>query len=84
MERQIAKQEAFLLMAFGSDEGYSGKDLRSAHAHLLEQGLDDSHFDAFVEDFMEVFKELNPSPEILEKVQLRVSGSAQDFLLGVA
>src|SRR5687768_6748058 len=49
MEQQIAKQKAFLTMAFGGPTRYSGHDMRKAHAHLVARGLDDSHFDAVVE-----------------------------------
>jgi truncated hemoglobin YjbI len=46
MDRQIAKQKAFLTFAFGGPNNYSGKDMRAGHAHLLALGLDDSHVDA--------------------------------------
>ena len=34
MDEQRGKQKAFLSMVFGGPNGYSGKDLRSAHAPL--------------------------------------------------
>jgi len=46
MERQIAKQAAFLTMALGGPNAYSGADLRTAHAHL--PGLRDEHVDAVI------------------------------------
>lgn len=49
MDRQIAKQKAFLTMAFGGPVAYTGKDMRAAHAPLVAMGLNDSHFDAVVE-----------------------------------
>jgi hemoglobin len=49
MERQIAKQKAFLTMVFGGPAAYSGKDLREGHRHLVARGLDDSHVDAVIE-----------------------------------
>ncbi len=39
MEGQRAKQKAFLTMAFGGPNNYSGKDLRAAHAPLVAKGL---------------------------------------------
>jgi len=36
-------------MAFGGPNNYTGKDLRTGHAHLVERGLNDWHFDAFAE-----------------------------------
>ena len=46
MDGQRAKQKAFLTMVFGGPNEYTGKDLRTAHAPLVDKGLDDSHFDA--------------------------------------
>ena len=49
MDRQIAKQKAFLTMVFGGPVAYTGKDMRTGHAHLIERGLNDSHVDAVIE-----------------------------------
>ena len=46
MDAQRQKQKAFLTMAFGGPNNYSGKDMRTAHARLVKDGLNDSHFDA--------------------------------------
>ena len=46
MERQAAKQKAFLTMVLGGPVAYTGKDMRAAHAHLVTRGLSDAHFDA--------------------------------------
>lgn len=43
MAKQAAKQKAFLTMAFGGPNNYSGADMRNAHAHLVAKGLNDSH-----------------------------------------
>lgn len=48
MDKQAAKQKAFLTFAFGGLNNYTGKDMRMAHAHLVEKGLNDSHFDAVI------------------------------------
>lgn len=49
MEVQIAKQKAFFTMAFGGPNNYTGGDMRSVHAIMVKNGLDDSHFDAVME-----------------------------------
>ncbi len=49
MARQSAKQKAFLTMVFGGPAHYTGLDMRKGHAHLVERGLNDSHFDAVME-----------------------------------
>ncbi len=42
MEIQATKQKAFLTMAFGGPNHYTGKDMREGHAHLRARGLDDA------------------------------------------
>jgi len=45
MEKQAAKQKAFLTMAFGGPHNYTGKDMRDGHRHLIKMGLNGTHFD---------------------------------------
>lgn len=59
MDRQAAKQKAFLTMAFGGPNQYTGMDMRRGHAHLVAKGLNDSHFDAVVENLAATLQELN-------------------------
>ena len=50
MPAQIAKQRSFLTVAFGGPDEYKGRDLKTAHAHLVkDKGLTDLHFDAIAE-----------------------------------
>ncbi|MBL8769738.1 MAG: group 1 truncated hemoglobin [Phenylobacterium sp.] len=58
MTAQNAKQRAFLIMAFGGPNTYSGADMRRGHAHLVARGLNDSHFDAVVENLAATLREL--------------------------
>jgi len=37
---------------------YTGKDISAAHAHVREQGLNDGHFDRFLNHFREALKEV--------------------------
>lgn len=57
MDRQVAKQRAFLTMAFGGPHRYSGRDLRVSHAPLVERGMDDSHVDAVIEVLGEALRD---------------------------
>lgn len=67
MERQAAKQKAFLTMVFGGPAHYTGKDMREGHRHLVKQGLDDTHFDAVVENLAATLAELGvPAADIAE------------------
>ena len=55
MDKQAAKQKAFLSVAFGGPNRYSGADMRRGHAHLVARGLNDSHFDAVMVRFPRFF-----------------------------
>ena len=81
MNRQAAKQKAFLTIAFGGPGRYSGKSLRSSHADLVARGLDDSHFDAVVELLAETLAELGVSEAAIGRVAA-VAESVRDDVLG--
>lgn len=68
MDRQAAKQKAFLTMVTGGPNHYTGRDMRAAHAHLVKQGLNDSHFDAVVQNLAATLRELGVSDEKIGKV----------------
>jgi len=69
MEKQKGKQKAFLAMAFGGPTKYTGKDMRTAHAHLVEKlGLNDEHFDITVGHLAATLKELGVSDEDIGEV----------------
>lgn len=80
MEKQAAKQKAFLTMAFGGPHNYSGEDMRKGHAHLVKMGLDDSHFDAVVEDLGATLEELNVSNELIAEVVAICETTRNDVL----
>ncbi len=81
MERQAAKQKAFLTMAFGGPNNYTGMDMRAGHAHLVEKGLNDSHVDAVIEDLAATLKELGVSDEDIAEVGA-IANSVRDDVLG--
>ena len=68
MEKQAAKQKAFLTMVFGGPANYSGLDMKNGHAHLVARGLNDSHFDAVVENLGSTLKDLGVSDELISEV----------------
>jgi two-component system, chemotaxis family, sensor kinase CheA len=60
------KQKQFLAFAFGGPNQYDGKGLREVHKHLTEEkGLNESHFDAVIENFSSALKELNVPEELI-------------------
>jgi len=80
MEKQAAKQKAFLTMAFGGPHNYTGKDMRDGHAHLVKQGLNDTHFDAVVENLGATLKELGVADELISQVAAIAETTRNDVL----
>lgn len=71
MAHQIQHQKQFLTYAFGGAANYSGRSLRDAHQRLVTQmGLNDSHFDAVVENLAATLTELGVAPELIDEVAL--------------
>jgi hemoglobin len=81
MERQAAKQKAFLTMAFGGPHNYSGLDMRTGHAHLVERGLNDSHVDAVIENLAATLRELGVDDALINQVAA-IAESTRDDVLG--
>src|SRR5215510_14952919 len=80
MDRQIAKQKAFLTMVFGGPVAYTGKDMRTGHAHLLERGLNDSHVDAVIELLGESLREVGAPEHLIAKVAAIAESARADVL----
>ncbi len=81
MDAQRAKQKAFLTMAFGGPNTYSGKDMRAAHARLVKDGLNDTHFDAVAGHLSATLEELGVAREMIDEV-LAIAGSTRNDVLG--
>jgi len=67
-------------MAFGGPNNYTGLDMRKAHARLVEQGLNDSHFDAVVEDLGATLKELKVPDHLIAQVAAVAETTRKDVL----
>ena len=80
MAQQAAKQKAFLTMAFGGPHNYTGEDMRKGHAHLVKLGLDDSHFDAVMENLGATLAELNVPQELIAQVAAIGESTRNDVL----
>ncbi len=81
MGAQIKKQIAFMTVAFGGPRAYSGRDLRTAHRHLVARGLDGRHFDAVAGHLEATLVELQVERAAIDEV-LRVVGSTRGDVLG--
>jgi hemoglobin len=80
MERQAAKQKAFLTMVCGGPSAYSGKDMRKGHAHLVKNGLNDTHFNAVAEHLSATLLELGVAKPLVDQV-LAIAESARADVL---
>jgi len=79
MESQHTKQKAFLTMAFGGPNQYTGKDMRDAHAHM---NLTEEHFGAVAEALVGTLKDLDVSQEHIDSI-IGVALSVKDDVLNV-
>lgn len=80
MDHQIAKQKSFLTMVFGGPVAYTGKDMRSGHAHLVARGLNDSHVDAVIELLGASLREVGAPEELVVKVAAIAESARADVL----
>jgi hemoglobin len=80
MERQAAKQKAFLTMVCGGPSAYSGRDMRKGHEHLVKQGLNDTHFNAVAEHLAATLLELGVAKPLVDQV-LAIAESARADVL---
>lgn len=80
MNAQRSKQKAFLTMAFGGPNEYTGKDLSDAHRDLVRRGLNDSHFDAVAGHLQATLVELGV-PEAETGEVMGIAGGTRDAVL---
>lgn len=81
MDQQAVKQKAFLTMAFGGPNNYTFLDMKEGHAHLVQDGLDDAHFNAVVEDLGLTLKDMGVSDELIAEVAA-VAETTREAVLG--
>ncbi|HMU66509.1 MAG TPA: group 1 truncated hemoglobin [Cellvibrionaceae bacterium] len=77
MERQAAKQKAFLTMVFGGPNQYTGLDMRKAHAgmHLTEE-----HFDAVVQHLGSTLTQLGVAADDIAQIAALAQSVKADVL----
>jgi hemoglobin len=63
-----SRQSMFISMLLGGRVVYTGKDIGAAHTQSRELGLNDAHFDAFLENFRGALKEVGVNADKIEKV----------------
>ncbi len=80
MEKQHAKQKAFLTLALGGPNSYTGKDMRDGHAHLVAKGLNDADFDAVMENLGATLTELGVPAELIAEAAAIAESTRNDVL----
>lgn len=81
IQKQRNKQKAFLSYAFGGLPTYSGKNMRDAHAHLLQRDLNDGHVDAVIENLGATLQEMGVAENLIKEVAA-IAESTRDDVLG--
>ena len=80
MDRLVAKQKEFLCMVLGGPNPYTGKGLRDAHASLVKQGLNDSHFDAVLEHLSSTLSDMGVGSGDIKSVIDLAESTRKDVL----
>ena len=80
MDAQRAKQKSFLTMVFGGPNDYTGQDLRTAHKQLVDDGLDDSDFDAVAVHLQNTLEELGVPAGLVNEVMGLAASTRDDVL----
>ena len=80
MVRQKAMQRAFLTVAFGGPNSYSGRSLRAAHTKAAAGGLNDRHFDAVVGHLGATLTELGVAPGLIAQAAAVAESVRADVL----
>ena len=81
MARQATHQKLFLKYAFGGMPNYPGQAMRAAHRELVrERGLNDSHFDAVLEDLAQALTDLGVDGHMIAEVIATAETTRDDVL----
>lgn len=81
MGNQRRKMGAFMTMAFGGPNNYTGQDMRTAHKRLVaEKGLNDSHFDKVAGHLQATLDQLGVPKALSGEVMTLVGSTRADVL----
>ena len=62
------QQKMFFAMVLGGEGAYKGRDLRKAHAGLVDDGMSDPHFSRMKALFRQTLVEMDVEDEAVEKI----------------
>lgn len=81
MNRQRAHQKNFVTIALGGANNYTGRNMRDGHRDLVEStGLNDSHFDATVENLVTALQTLQVPAELIAEIGAVLETTRNDVL----
>jgi hemoglobin len=80
MAKQVEHLKAFMTLAFGGPNNYTGRSLRDGHARLVKMGLNDSHFDAVMGHLGATLQELNVPAELIAEAAALVESTRGEIL----
>lgn len=80
MDAQVKKFVGFMTMALGGPHQYTGKDLRTAHQRLVNDGLGDAHFDAVLVHLEQTLIELGIESDLIAQTLELVASTHADVL----
>lgn len=80
MPKQVEHLKAFMTVAFGGPNNYTGRSLRDGHARLVKMGLNDSHYDAVMEHLGATMTELNVPQELIAEAAALVESVRGEVL----
>jgi hemoglobin len=80
VEKLRSSQRAFITMALGGPNNYTGKALRHAHKPLVDRGLNDQHFDAVKLHINVSMQELGVAKPLIEQTMDIVETTRHDIL----
>lgn len=84
MAKQHRMQKGFFTFAFGGPANYSGKGMEAAHRKLVQdKGLNDSHFDAVMENLGATLVELGVPGDLIAEAA-GIAESVRSAVLGRA
>jgi len=75
-------QKQFLAKAFGGPEPYTGQDLRTAHARIVADGLNDTHFRIVAAHLKDVLVNFQVDPSLIDEI-MKIVGSTHDDVLNL-
>ena len=80
MKRLAAHQRFYFAYLLGGVPEYTGTSLRTSHAHLVKQGLNDTHFDIILDITREAFSTLRIDLEITDQILIRLEALRAEVL----